>query len=211
MFNVVTSLARLENIPDLLEHLRPCGVTWHVIVDEDLENKPKFTESWIKVYVCPNSGLEFWKRCHYALSWFLETQKLKDNEYYSFMNDDDGYEPDFFRKIKRVVKTSKKDKNFDPGVIIVDMLRGHQIPADAVHPRRHGTSTLFAHPNNMMVGGVGMEQIVAKGRVVKNYRFPIEVCGDGMFITDIVRENKTLFVNGVYALFNYFEPGRWNK
>lgn len=211
MFNVVTSLARFNNVPKLLEHLKPKGVTWHVIMDEDSINRPQFDETWIKTYICPNSGVEFYQRCHYALSWFLETQNLKENEYYSFMNDDDGYEPDFFRKVKRAVKNHGKKTNSDPKVIIVDMMRGHNIPADAGPLRRHGTSTLMAHPGNIGPGGVGMEQIIAKGGVVKNYRFPLTVEGDGHFITNVVRDNQTLFVNGVYALFNYFEPGRWNK
>jgi hypothetical protein len=211
MFNVITSVGRLQNITTIKRHIQSFGVKWHVITDEDLEFSIQFKDEWISSYVCPNNHKEFWARCHGALNWFIETQKLEDDEFYCFMNDDDGYEQDFFKKVANVVQHVKTENSVDVDVIIVSMKRGNNIPEDVIDIRKHPTHTLIAHPDNMRVGGVGLEQIIIRGKLLKNYSLPMDVCGDGMFIAKAARENLVAYAPNVHVLFNYFEPGRWNK
>lgn len=209
-FHVITPLARFENVDPLRDMLKDQNVTWHVITDDDAKVKVEFTESWIKHYICPNQGMEFWKRCNNSINWFIETQEIIPGDIYCFMNDDDGYEPQFFSKMNSVVDKISKDTT-PCEVLICSMERGHKIPDDVVPERRHPTSKLHAHPDFMRIGWVGVEQIFLSGRVLSENRLPLDVVGDGMMICDIVRRYPTAYIPGISVWFNYLEPGRWNK
>jgi hypothetical protein len=209
-FHVITPLARFGNKTELMRMLENQGVIWHVITDDDAKETVEFSESWIKHHVCPNGGMEFWKRCNNSINWFIETQEIVPEDMYCFMNDDDGYEPQFFEKMRTAIQQIK-EKNMPSDVIVCSMERGHAIPDDVVPERRHPTTKLFAHPNFMQVGWVGVEQIYLSGRVLSENRLPIDVNGDGMMICDIVRRYPTSYVPEISAWFNYLEPGRWNK
>ena len=187
------------------------NVKWHAITDEDLRFSFKFTDEWVTNHVCPNDQLEFWARCHGALNWFIETQHINDDEMYCFMNDDDGYELEFFTKLAQVIDNETVNNGTSPNIVMVSMLRGHNIPAGVPANRQHHTNTLFAQPDWMKCGSVGLEQIVIRGKLLKNYRLHMHIEGDGRFIEQAVRENGAVYAPHIYALFNYFEPGRWNK
>lgn len=209
-FHVITPLARFGNLPDLKNMLKDQSITWHVITDDDAKNVPEINEPWIKHYVCPNQGLEFWKRCNNSINWFIDTQEINSHDMYCFMNDDDGYEPNFFDKMRAAVETIK-EKNMPWEAVVCSMERGHQVPADAIPERRHPTSKLIAAPEYMDIGRVGVEQIYLSGRVLSENRLPLEIVGDGMMICSIVRRYPTVFVPEISVWFNYLEPGRWNK
>ncbi len=85
----------------------------------------------------------------------------------------------------------------------------------AQEPRRHPPDKLVASPDAIKVGGIGLEQILIKGSLLKEkqYRFPLHCWGDGMFIVRVVQENidNTIFCPEINVWFNYFEPGRWDK
>lgn len=211
MYNIITSVGRLQNITMIKKHVEPFNINWHVITDEDIGFSINFPDAWITSYVCPNDHIEFWARCHGALNWFIETQTIKDDELYCFMNDDDGYESYFFNKLTHTRDEMKSIHGVEPDVIIVSMLRGNNIPNNLTPERQHNTTQLIAHPDCMRVGQVGLEQIVIRGKLLKKYRFPIDVCGDGMLIEQVVRENNVAYAPHINALFNYFEPGRWIK
>ena len=211
MYNIITSVGRLQNISIIKNHIRPLNIKWHVITDEDIGFSLNFVDSWITNYVCPNNHVEFWARCHGALNWFIETQPINDDELYCFMNDDDGYEPDFFTKVSSAIADVKTNHNKEPDVIIVSMKRGDNTPPNVIQERKHGTDSLTAHPSKMNVGNVGLEQIIIRGKLLKNYRLAMHSCGDGMFITKVTQENPVLYAHHINAWFNYFEPGRWNK
>lgn len=208
--NVITSLGRPENITDIINHLKDKGVILHIITDEDAKFDVNFNESWIKHYICPNKGTEFWVRCHSALNWFFENHISNDESYYCVMNDDDGYEDDFFVKLTKSINDSivKKIPN---DLIICSMLRGDKIPDDAIPVRRHPTNTLYALPSNMRIGSVGLEQFIAKGKILKKHKIPLTTCGDGELIQRLTSEYNALYLPELYVRFNYFEPGRWNK
>lgn len=206
MFNIITPLARFENFPKQKEHLRNKNIKWHIITDEDSDVKITIEEPWISHYVCPNKGQQFWERCNNSINWFIENHILNPEEFYGILNDDDGYEDDFFQKLKEFV-----DFNTNYNLFICSMKRGHNIPKDAVPVRRHPTSTLYANPINMRVGGVGVEQFFIKGEFLKKHRIPVTTCGDGELISELVKTYKTIYAENIFVLFNYFEPGRWNK
>lgn len=210
MFNVITPLSRYENIKSLIQVLEPLNVTWHVITDSDASFRIFFDQEWIKHYICPNKEVQFWERCNHAINWFLDLGIVQDDQIYCILNDDDAYEPDFFEKIKKAKEIASKS-NMNSDVIICSMERGHRLPSTAVHPRMHPPTKLWAYPENMAVGGVGIEQIILTGKIISKYRLPLEAAGDGMFIMEILKDHQPIYVPQANVWFNYFEPERWNK
>ena len=210
IFNVITPLARFQNVSDLVNHLEPKKIKWHVITDADSEGPFDVKKDWIFHHICPNVGANFWERCHNSINWFIENKIDSDDEYYCVLNDDDGYEDDFFEKLKMYVFMSDRENKFND-LIITSMMRGNNVPSDAIPVRQHPTHTLYAHPNFMRVGGVGLEQFFVKGKILKKHKIPLTTCGDGEFITNLVRTYGALYHPESYVWFNYFEPGRWNK
>jgi hypothetical protein len=206
-FNVITPLARYQNINNLIDNLKPNNVIWHVITDNDSHTNLQFSEPWINHYVCPNTEIEFWARCNFSINWFIDNYEINDDDYYCILNDDDAYEDDFFNKLKSFMDESKENKD----LYICSMLRGHNIPTDVVPIRRHPNTTLHAHPSHMKVGEVGVEQFFVKGHILKNHRLPLTTCGDGELITELVKTYDATYLPNFYVWFNYFEPGRWNK
>jgi hypothetical protein len=206
-FNVITPLARYNNINDLIVNLEPNNIIWHVITDEDSQTPVEFSIPWIKHYICPNTEMEFWARCNFSINWFIENNELNDEDYYCILNDDDAYDNDFFKKLKSHIESSEVNSD----LIICSMLRGHNIPTGVVPVRRHPNTTLLAHPNHMKVGYVGVEQFFIKGKLLKKHSLPISATGDGELIQTLVGLYGASYIPDLYVLFNYFEPGRWNK
>lgn len=207
MFNVITPLARFENIEKLINMLENKNVQWHVLIDQGSEHPDivkLYNKSWIHLYSCPNDGVVFYERCNKSINWFIETQNFNLQEMYCILNDDDGYENDFFSKVQTTIEKIKSP------VIITSMERGHNIPESAVGCRAHPPTKLWGYPENVRENAIGVEQIVLKGEILKNYRIPLAVSGDGMFIVKVVRDHGAAFCTEANVWFNYFEPGRWN-
>ena len=208
-FHVITPLARFHNIPKLVETLRPHNIQWHVITDANKTESQQslFSESWIRHYVCPNNQVVFWDRCNYAMNWFMDTTELHDTDFYCFLNDDDAYEPEYFDKLDTVIQ----QQTTDISVVLTSMKRGYRIPSTAAPTRRHAPTTLYAVPESIHVGGIGLEQIAVRGRVLKQgHRFPLHHAGDGMFICDVSSKHPTALAPDIFVWFNYFEPERWD-
>ena len=209
MFNIITPLARIENYQKQLEMLEPMGIKWHIITDKDkkISIPARERRNWISFYVCPNIIGRFYERCNYSINWFLSLQLLIESEYYLILNDDDAYPSDFFAQLKLFIDEFEKDVSCP---IICSMLRGHQIPSDVAPERQHPTSALIAMVENLRVGKVGIEQLIARGDILKRYRIPMTVTGDGNMIVSICQRHGAIFLPNIFVLFNYFEPGRWD-
>lgn len=211
IFNVITPMARFTNIPSLINMLEPENIKWHVITDDDAKSQPIFGLDWIHHYVCPNIKGTFFERCNNSINWWIDAHPPKHDQMYCIMNDDDGYEPGFFDKLRSLI--AKYNKNLDYEVIIVSMERGSTTPSlkQTGAFRQHHTSKLWAEPVNMAPGSVGVEQIVLSGKILDMYRLPLLVDGDGRWITNIVHRHPPIYARHISAWFNFFEPGRWNK
>jgi hypothetical protein len=203
-YHVITPLRRFENLDPLIKMLDPMGILWDVVVDSDLGWFPHFKQSWITTWVCPNEKVEFWNRCNFAINWLLDlnmANPLSECYRICILNDDDAYEPDFFKKVDE----------HDGELIITSMLRGHHIPAGVCPERAHGTNQLVAAPENMHPGQVGVEQAVICGRLLRHARLPYHIMGDGQMIEWLVQNHPATYVPDANVWFNYFEPGRWDK
>jgi hypothetical protein len=229
MFNIITPLVRFENIELIIENLKKqTDVVLHIITDDDdnrplpsIIYQPSIYQHLIYHYICPNTNIDFWARCNNSINWLIDNQTINDEEYYCILNDDDLYEDNFFESLKngilqantklseKITMSDCKMSNID--LIVTSMKRGHNIPPEATGFRRHPTNTLFADPTNMTVGNVGVEQFFIKGKYLRNHKLPLTVHGDGELISDLVKKYQTLYLRDIYVLFNYLEPGRWNK
>ena len=199
-YHVLTPLRRLENLESLIRMMRPTPVIWHPIFDEGLPFDVTFPENWICKGYCPRSA-PFWSMWADSLNRFIHAGRLEPDHRYLILNDDDFYEPDFFAKIDKV----------DGDVLICSMKRGQHIPPGVSPERAHGTDTLEAKAESMVVGRVGAEQMIASGRVFERYGFNNSIAADGERIVRIIAENPVQYVPDAFVWFNYLEPGRWDK
>lgn len=197
---VITPLNRLQNFVAQQEMLRPHGVIWNVIMDQDSPFRLLYGEDWVVPYIFPNPQSTFYARSNHSLNSFLAAG-LDDETHYCFLNDDDAYEPGFFDKVRQ----------HDDDVIMVSMQRGQHTPGYVPPERAHGTDELVAAPENMVVGRVSIEQIIVRGRILKHCRLPLTIAGDGEMIQYIVANNPVKYTPDAKVWFNYYEPGRWDK
>lgn len=204
-YHILTPFARFENLRSLLDMLAShrslhYEIRWHPIFNDDLPFGIHFPQSWVTPGFCPPSK-PFWSCWADALNRFISAGPLEAEHRYCILNDDDAYETGFFE----LVDAQAGD------VIAVSMKRGHHTPAGVAAERAHGTGTLEARADRMIPGHVGAEQLICSGKVWERYGFENRIDADGYRIMHIAQENPPVFVPDAYVLFNYYEPGRWDK
>lgn len=129
---------------------------------------------------------------------------------YAVICDDDSIEEGFFEKIPNedVVCVSMKRMDYPVKHIVWDnwaMKTGHY---------EYGPDILWAHPENMRVASIGGEQLICKGKVLRECFYGVEdstadVPGDFAFIRDVLSKYPIFFVPEAMVLFNYYEDGRF--
>jgi hypothetical protein len=194
-YHILTPFNREVNMKLLLENFHRPGVIFHPLIDRPIEF-PK--EGWIEPFRVildrskKHPTFDIWNK-------FIGSGRLIDEDYYLFISDDDFLEPDFFEKIK----------NITTDVILVSMKRG-----DNITKSRYGTDTLIPHWHILMSSRIATEQLICKGKIIKNERFDDLTVADGRLIGRLWRSNphkNFTFVEDTFVWFNYLEPGRWNS
>lgn len=199
-YHVITPFSRMENLRKQIEMLRPMGIEWNPIFNDDLPFRITFKDEWITPCWFPAPSGPFWQVWRHAMNWYVSTISMELDDYYLILNDDDFYEPGFFNKLRQ----HKSD------VIIVSMKRGNRTPSVVIPERAHAPTELLACRENIRVGGVGAEQMAVKGRILKVHTWPDNISADGMVIEYIAANHPVEFVTDAYVWFNYLEPGRWD-
>lgn len=131
---------------------------------------------------------------------FVAEHEFIDDDYYMILMDDDALPPDFYNDIR----------HYDQDVIVFSMKRGDNIPEGLDAFRAHPTFTLIASRDNMKVGHVGLQQIMMRGRIFKNLKCEDVYYADGL-AAERLKDENVKYVPDIYILFNYLEPGRWDK
>jgi hypothetical protein len=199
--HVLTSFWRIENKDILIDYLKPMDITWHpVVYVHDYKENILFNEPWIEAVYMDNypPGVH---RNYHKMNYFIETQEIVDDDYYCFMADDDMYEAD----VMPFVKEQTAD------VVFISAKRGdHRIPFGNAC---HGTHTLFAYgKDSIRMGNVDKGQIFVKGKILKASRFGNIDESDGLYAEWLVNNFKYIkYAPDKYFLFNFFQPGRWDK
>lgn len=204
MITVITPFSRKENI-DLMANSLKGKVNWIVLIDNP-ELKDKFPE-WVtvKLYDTPL------KRDNVCVSNVLFNRFLSEglgaDTQYMILCDDDSIEEGFWDKIP------------NEDIVIVSMKRSdreinHVIWTDWKNQMGYWENSidiLQAEPKNMTIGAVGGEQLIIKGKILRNFRYGLSNVGDGEMICKIVEEHgsEVKYIPNAYVLFNYFEDGRY--
>ena len=199
--HLVMPFSRPENKGKIMDAYRGLNVILHPIIfrDEAIE----FGEPWIRPYVIdePSKLCTVLMPGTYKRNRWIEAHELEPEDYYLTVDDDDFYEPGAFEEVRKE----------DADIVIISMKRGVQVPEVASPERAYPTSTLVASPENMRIGRISAQQMFVKGKLFKTHPHNEEShCWDGELAEHYQASHKnTVFLSQVYALFNYFEPGRW--
>ena len=199
--HLIIPFRRNENAEKLIEGYRPMDIAMHPLMFQD--EAIEFDESWIFPMIIPMEHKDckvFFPGC-FKRNWFIQNEEIIDDDYYVTADDDDFYEAGVFRKIKEL----------DDDIVIVSMKRGNFIPEGLPVIRRHGINTLYAYPYNVRIGHISAQQSFVKGRLFKRHRHDEELpYWDGVMALYYKNTGEQIrYEPDLYALFNYFEPGRW--
>jgi len=198
--HVLTPLFRVYLVPTLVYYLEPMDIQWYPIMTPS--EITTFDKDWIHpVHV---NELPPKAQCCQKFNAFLDLHEIIDDDYYAFMCDDNMYEPGFFDVIRQ--QSAK--------ILICALYRGDATPNDNVVDK-HPTNTLKATKlSHIIPGRIDYAQFIIKGSLFKTHPFdPYVGCSDGRYIRNLAREypHDVTFLPNLYALFNYFQPGRYNK
>lgn len=161
-FHVITPFSRPENIPDLVEHLRPLGVIWHPL-HHDPVSFPD--EPWIQPQRIgyPQEWADAGAPCYWKVNEFFKGP-IEWEDYYGILCDDDLLTEGFFDGIQ----TSKD-------VIVFSM----RLPDGKILP---------AEPSAMSPSQVGFEQMYARGKVWMEHQYTCTHQADGELIERVYRD-----------------------
>lgn len=207
--HLVTPFTRHHLFNTLVDAYKSMDILWHIILFQDQWEKfEKLCTSykdckWIFPVIIPMSS----KKCNvfdvvaYKVNWFIQHCAIIDEDYYVFAGDDDMFEEGVFDKIKLV----------NDDIVVISMKRGHHTPRGLPVINRHPTNTLIAHPDNMKTCSVGAQQYFVKGMIFREHPFNEKNhYWDGEMIVHYKESGEQIrYEPTLFALFNYYEPGRW--
>jgi len=201
MNHVLTPHSRSYNLIELGNRIKEEGAHWHLLCIEG-EHKYPDLGSWVSQHFFDPPPPDFFVG-HWLVNQFLDRVGVDDESRYVVLTDDDTLEPGLFKKLDE----------FDDDVIIVSMKRSNKPSStDAGCP----FGSLIASPENMKVCYVGFEQLVVKGKIIKNYRCGGVYHADGLLLEKLFAERMESFrfVPDAFVCFNALPPGhhgRWDR
>jgi hypothetical protein len=185
MLRVITPVMRLQNIEVLKTLLYGKGIVWHVLMSDDIPSSIQ-NVSWIqplKLNSEPRGTYGYWK-----LNQFTD---YIDEDRYWFLSDDDAFSSDFF---------DVAEKHRDADMLIVNMKRWLGLSPEV----------LVASPDNIRIGGVGLEQMIVKGKWLKGKKFnEYDYCSDGHFVIELVKNlgDKVVYEQDAVVYWNCLSRG----
>jgi len=202
MIRLIMPFSRPENKQKLIDGYKDKGVILYPIMFQD-EAIDWGEEHWIHPVIIYEKSTDckvMMPGC-YKRNFYIESYEIINDDYYVTVDDDDFYEPSVFTEVSKM----------SDDIVIVSMKRGHHTPLSAKSPRDYPTDTLFAHPQNVKIGCISAQQSFVKGHIFKQHLHNESFhCWDGELIVHHKESNEQIaYRPDLYALFNYFEPGRW--
>ena len=200
--HLVMPCSRPNLVATLANEYRKMSVVWHPITFQD-EPAVYPDEPWIHPVVIPmdNADCKVYMPGCFKRNWFIKMHNIVDDDYYVTVDDDDMYEPGVLNAVRLI----------DDSIVIISMKRGHAIPPGLPIQRQHKTWTLVAKPENVKLEHISAQQSFVKGWLFKEHPFMEDVFAwDGhMAIHHYESGESTTYRPDLFALFNYYEPGRW--
>ena len=187
----------------LIAAYRPMNIVWHPIMFQD--EVTEFNEPWIFPLIIPMDSKEctvFMPGC-FKRNWFIKNEKIVDGDYYVTVDDDDMYEDGVFDAIKQI----------NDDIVIISMKRGYQIPTNTLSIKQYPVWSLFADPHWVKIGMISAQQSFVMGRIFRQHLHNEKSHNwDGeLIVRHKEAEEQIGYRIDLFALFNYFEPGRWIK
>jgi hypothetical protein len=185
--------SRNHLVKQIKKNYRDLGIILHPIQHEYVE----WGEEWIKPLLYTEK--DSFDICYSKLNFFKRNNNIIDDDYYWVQGDDDLIEPELIEKIKSM--------NYD--VIVVSEKTGTDVPTSGSNCE---IGILWAIPENMKKWGVGLAQIVMKGKFFKEamYREDTNI-GDG-YMGEYVKEHYNVhYEPELFVKHNYYQPGRWER
>jgi hypothetical protein len=204
MIHIVMPFMRVENKQILTDAYRSMDIIWHPIMFQN--EAVEFNEAWIEPLVIPvDSAIDLngYYPQDYKRNYFIQNYPIIPDDYYVAADDDDMYEPNVMNEIKQM----------NDDIVIISMKRGYRIPKGVIPDRRYPISTLYAHPDNIRIGKISNQQSFIKGKHFGRILYPPDVgnCADGYLAIQRKTEKiQTAYRPDLFALLNYYEPGRWD-
>jgi hypothetical protein len=140
--------------------------------------------------------------CYHKINQFIKTNIIVDDDYYWCMCDDDSIEDGVLSAIE----------NMNNDITFISMKRGDAVPEGLPLLSQHPTNTLYANPESICIGGIGLEQMIIKGKIFKKLLFNVRShTADGQMAMFLKDRYPIKYEPNLFVLFNYFQEGRWNK
>ena len=193
--HVLTAFSRYNEKDKFVNYLSRFRdvIFFHPIELETKSDWGRKNKDWIKPLCLPKHD-ETWDFCYEKLNYFIAKNDIIDDDYYCFMNDDDGVEDSCFDEIL----------NCDTDVVFISMKRGNN--QVGVHP----INTLIASCKNIGLCLTGLEQIIVKGHVLRGLKFNNHMWADGQLADYLnMSQHSKTYLPDTFALFNFFERGRF--
>lgn len=180
-YHVFTPFSRFQNLLYMSKRLKGFGVQWHVILDADLPFT--FSAEWIHPMICPTKE-PGWFPGHWYQNYFVEHSPVVDTDRYIMCSDDDDYEVGFFEKMDA----------HDGDVLVCSMKR----PGDM----------LWANPAYMHCGGVGGEQVMVTGAILKQCRWAHHYAGDWDWIASVFGKSAPVYAPEAVVWWNALDSSK---
>lgn len=204
--HLIIPFSRPENKDKLIEAYRPMGVILHPVMfcDEAVDFED-INEAWIypSIIMQPAQSCTVMMPGCFKRNWWIQNNEIVPDDYYVTVDDDDMYEPNVMAEIRKM----------DDDIVIISMKRGHRVPKGVPETRKYPTNTLWAKPEKVWVGGISAQQSFVKGKIFKEHLFNEEFhCWDGEIAVHHKESGEQIaYRPDLFALFNYYEPERWDK
>lgn len=195
-YHILTPFSRWSNLIDIGHCLKVQGVTWHLLQVKGEPTVPSLG-SWVFSYQFDPPPEGFFVG-HWLVNQFLDNVVVNDEDRYQVVTDDDLVEDGFYRKLDA----------YNDDVLVTSMQRSN---IDSGGGAACGYGTLVADPSNMKVGHCGFEQILPKGKVLKQYRCGSRYEADGDLIEKMWADGmeRFRFVPDAYVYFDRLPPGAY--
>jgi hypothetical protein len=200
--HIVMPFIRARNKAFYLERFAALGVIWHPLTITS-DNVSFATSKGVQPFhndfsLKPEASIF----CYWKLNLFAHSGKgIEDDDYYWILGDDDY----FSEHIPFSLSVCNSD------VVFISMFRGlHLVPL--LEFNSHDITTLYAAPENIKVGKIGLEQYIVKGKVLKNLNFQENLpTADGIIAEHLKVTHRCEYQRDWFVFFNWFQPGRWEK
>lgn len=205
--HISTAFYRNYLLNQIIHYYEPMKIIWHPVIFESETEKIKWpceTQAWLYPLVIPDNKKvsNFIDIGYHKNNAFIRSKYVNDDDYYIFLDDDDMI----------TLETIKAIKLMNDDIVFISLKRGYNISETVEQLKQYDTSTLIADPRNVFPGRISKQQLVIKGKILKECNFLEDIhFADGILAFWLKQHYEIRYEPKLYALFNFFEKERWSN